>query len=394
VLNDSSSEVGPLSGLVVADFSRVLAGPYTTMMLGDLGAEVIKVESPQGDDTRRWKPPVLDGESTYFLSVNRNKRSVVLDFKDPKDLHLARLLAKNCDVMIENYMPGTLERFGLGYEQVAQDNPSVIYGTITGFGEDGGRELPGYDLVAQATSGLMSITGPKEGPPFKSGVAIVDVICGLHLAVGILAALDLRHRTGTGQRVSVSLLSAALAAMVNQTESYVATGVVPSRMGNAHPSLFPYEPFQTSDGLLVIAIGNDTQFERLCDALGDPSLAKNPLYLTNEARVVNRDKLKLRIEELLSKQSAYEWAKTLNTYKVPCGPINTIAQGISLASELGLDPIVRQFDERGKEIPTVASPISFSRTKVTYRRTPPKPNQDGETVRAWLNSLDKDETRD
>ena len=244
---------GPLSGLLVADFSRVLAGPYATMLLADLGAEVIKVEAPAGDDTRAWAPPVRDGVSTYYLAVNRNKRSVVLDLKDDVDVVLARELAGRADVMIENFKPGGLDRFGLGYDDVATGNPGVVYASISGFGTtERGRVLPGYDLIVQAMSGLMSLTGSPDTEPFRSGISVFDVMAGMHATIGILAALNTRHETGRGQHVEVNLLSSALSGMVNQTSAYVAGGVVPHRMGNTHPSLYPYEPIPCSDGELII----------------------------------------------------------------------------------------------------------------------------------------------
>ena len=376
--------------MMVADFTRVLAGPYATMMLGDLGATVIKVESPLGDDTRTWKPPSLNDQSTYFLSINRNKRSVLLDLKNSDDCLRAQRLAKIADVFVENFMPGTLDRYGLDYEQVARDNPSIVYGSVTGFGSGKGQELPGYDLVVQAVSGLMSITGPKDGPPYKSGVAIVDVVTGLHLTVAVLAALDYRDRTGSGQHVSVNLLGSALSAMVNQSASFLATGVSPSRMGNAHPSLFPYEPLKTKSGYLVVAIGNDAQFKRLCETLNAPHLAEDSRFRTNEKRVQNRVLLKPLIEQLLAGDSAANWSKILTRSKIPCGPINSIAEGVSLAQDLGLDPIVRLTDADGTVVPSISSPLSFSKTPPTYRHAPPRQDADGDEIRDWLDSLGKD----
>src|SRR3954471_6459402 len=268
---------GPLAGLLVADFSRILAGPYATMLLADLGAEVVKVESPGGDDTRSWQPPVRDGRATYYLAVNRNKRSVVLDLKDDGDVALARALAGRADVMIENFRPGGLDRFGLGYDDVAAANPGIIYASISGFGTtERGRPLPGYDLIVQAMSGLMSLTGAPDTEPFRSGISVFDVMAGMHASIGILAALNARHETGRGQHVEVNLLASALSGMVNQTSAYVAGGVVPHRMGNNHPSLYPYEPLACADGELVIAVGNDVQFRRLCQVIGAPQLADDP----------------------------------------------------------------------------------------------------------------------
>lgn len=267
---------GPLSGILVADFSRILAGPYATMLLADLGAEVVKVEGPGGDDTRTWLPPVREGTSTYYLGVNRNKRSIALDLADPDDLAVARELARRADVMIQNFRPGGLRRFGLDYDSVAAVNERIVYASISGFGAGAGANLPGYDLVVQAASGLMSLTGEPDGPPYKAGVAVFDVIAGLHAAVGILAALHHRDRCGTGQHVEVDLLSSALSGLVNQTSGHVAGGATPFRMGNGHPSLFPYEPLPTADGDLVVIAGNDGQFRKLCQVLGLPELPDDP----------------------------------------------------------------------------------------------------------------------
>ncbi|MGH8921249.1 MAG: CaiB/BaiF CoA transferase family protein, partial [Actinomycetes bacterium] len=262
---------GPLAGQLVADFSRILAGPYATMLLADMGAEVVKVEGPGGDDTRTWQPPVRDGVSTYYLGVNRNKRSIALDLRDAGDLAAAHELAQRADVFIENFKPGGLARFELDYEAVSAGNPAVVYASISGFGSGaGGAALPGYDLIVQAISGLMSVTGDPEGEPYRAGVAVFDVIAGLHATIGILAALNLRHETGRGQHVEVSLLASAMSGLVNQTSAYVAGGVVPFRMGNSHPSLFPYEPLPCADGELIITAGNDIQFRKLAQVLGLP----------------------------------------------------------------------------------------------------------------------------
>ncbi|MBA4101336.1 MAG: carnitine dehydratase, partial [Arthrobacter sp.] len=256
---------GPLAGIVIADFSRVLAGPYCTMLLADMGATVIKVESPSGDETRAWKPPVFDGQSTYYLSINRNKRSIALDFGDPDDIDTARNIAAGADVVIENFKPGGLDRFGLDYASITERNPAVVYASITGFGAAGGAALPGYDLLVQAMSGLMSLTGDPEFPAYRSGVAVFDVITGLHAAIGVLSALHERSQSGRGQRIEVNLMSSALSGMVNQTGGYLLSGNVPTRMGNEHPSIYPYEPLPTADGEIVLAIGNDRQFRTLCN---------------------------------------------------------------------------------------------------------------------------------
>ncbi|MEV4088815.1 CoA transferase, partial [Nonomuraea fuscirosea] len=288
---------GALSGLLVADFSRVLAGPYATMLLADLGAEVVKVERPgAGDDTRAWGPPYAEGEATYFLGVNRNKRSIALDLR--ADAEVARALAARADVLVENFRPGTMERLGLGYERLRELNPGLVYCSITGFGSGAGAGLPGYDLIAQAVGGLMSVTGEPGGPGTKAGVALVDVITGLHAALGILAALRHRDTTGqggrvggVGQRVEVSLLSSLLSALTNHSSAYAAAGVVPRAMGNRHPSIVPYEVFQAADRPIVIAAGNDRQYRALCGVLDRDDLAGDPRYTTNAARVAARETL-------------------------------------------------------------------------------------------------------
>ena len=246
---------GALQGITVIDFSRVLAGPYATQTMADLGATVIKVESPIGDETRGWAPPQRDGVSTYYLGVNRNKRDIVLDFTDADDREVAQTLARRADIVIENFKPGSLAKFGLDYESVQAGNPAVIYASISGFGTDKGAALPGYDLIVQAISGLMSLTGSPDSEPYRAGVAVFDVMAGLHATIGVLSALNLRHETGRGQKIEVNLLASAMSGLVNQTSAYVAGGVVPFRMGNSHPSLFPYEPLPCSDGELIITSG-------------------------------------------------------------------------------------------------------------------------------------------
>src|SRR3712207_1025609 len=319
---------GPLAGLLVADFSRVLAGPYATMLLADLGAEVVKVEGPAGDDTRSWQPPVREGVATYYLGVNRNKRSVALDLKDPGDLAAARELARRADVLVENFKPGGLARFGLDYDTVAATNPGVVYASISGFGSAaGGRSLPGYDLIVQAISGFMSLTGDPDGEPYRAGVALFDVMAGLHATIGILSALNHRHATGAGQHVEVNLLSSALSGLVNQTSAYVAGGVVPFRMGNSHPSLFPYEPLPCADGELIVTAGNDGQFRRLCEVLGVPGLAEGPRFGRNEDRTANRDARRPLLVERLRTRSKMDWFRDIIGAGVPCGPINTSDQG-------------------------------------------------------------------
>jgi crotonobetainyl-CoA:carnitine CoA-transferase CaiB-like acyl-CoA transferase len=375
---------GPLSGLLVADFSRILAGPYATMLLADLGAEVVKVESPAGDDTRTWSPPVRAGVATYYLGVNRNKRSVALDLKDPADLVLARELAARADVMIENFRPGGLDRFGLGYDDVAAANPGIVYASISGFGTtERGRVLPGYDLIVQAMSGLMSLTGGPDTGPFRSGISVFDVMAGLHATIGILAGLHARDEDGRGQHVEVNLLASALSGMVNQSSAYVAGGVVPERMGNSHPSLFPYEPLPCADGDLIITAGNNLQFRKLVEVLGIPELADDPRFSRNEDRTANREQLRPLLVARLSTRSKMDWFREIIAAGVPCGPINTVDGGVAFAAEIGLDPVV-EVGAGDAMVPSVRSPITFSRTPVDYRLPPPGLDEHGDEIREWL----------
>ncbi|HYK30750.1 MAG TPA: CoA transferase [Streptosporangiaceae bacterium] len=384
---------GPLSGLLVADFSRVLAGPYATMLLADLGAEVIKVESPAGDDTRHWMPPTTaDGTSTYYLSINRNKRSVTLDLTDPADLALAKELARRADVFVENFKPGGLAKFGLDYPSVAAANESVVYASISGFGSGGGRHLPGYDLMVQAISGLMSLTGDAEGPPYRAGVAIFDIIAGLHSTVGILAALNHRSATGQGQHIEASLMASAMSGLVNQASAFVAGGVVPLRMGNAHPSLFPYEPLPTADGDLMVAAGNDTQFRKLCEVLGAPHLGSDPRFISNDKRTANREHLRPLLVERLTMRPSADWFTDLIAVGVPCGPINTVDQGIAFAREVGLDPVVMAGSGESA-VPVMRHPVAFSATPPRYDRPPPRLDEHGAEIRAWLAADDVDRDR-
>ncbi len=375
---------GPLAGLLVADFSRVLAGPYCTMLLADLGADVIKVESPAGDDTRQWVPPVTeDGWSTYFLAINRNKRSVALDLRDGEDLAAARELARRADVFVQNFKPGGLRRFGLDYESVRALNPAVIYASISGFGSGGGKDLPGYDLMVQAMSGLMSLTGDPEGPPYRAGISLFDVMAGLHTTIAVLAALNHRNATGEGQHVEASLMASALSGMVNQTSAYVTAGVVPFRMGNSHPSLFPYEPLPTGDGDLIVTAGNDAQFRKLCDVIGAPELPDDPRFARNEDRTANRDQLRPLLAGRLASRTAAEWFDALITVGVPCGPINTVDAGVAFARSIGLDPVVTAGTGEAAR-PAVRHPITYSVTPPDYPLAPPALDEHGEQIRAWL----------
>lgn len=379
----STGSAGVLDGIVVADFSRVLAGPYATMLLADMGATVIKVEAPAGDDTRSWQPPVRKDMATYFLSVNRNKHSIALDLKDDDDLLTAHKLLATADVFIENWKPGGLTKFGLDADSVAQDYPRLVHASITGFGTAGGAQLPGYDLLAQAASGLMDITGDPESHGQKAGVAIFDVVTGLHAAVGILGALHERARSGQGQHIAVNLMSSALSGLVNQTSAYVAGGVVPTRMGNDHPSLAPYGPFAAADQPLIIAVGNDTQFRRLTEALDAPHLADDERYATNPARNAHREILRTELESYLQHKSASKWVDEFRELQIPCSEVFTIAQGVQFASDIGLEPIQPAGD---KQVPTIKHPIDYSRSSVTYEKAPPTLNDDAQEILAWIHA--------
>ena len=369
----------PLDGLLVADFSRILAGPLAGMTLGDLGADVVKVEAPDGDDTRRWGPPFdAEGRATYHQAVNRNKRSVVLDLKDPGDRELARALCERADVVLANFRPGTLERYGLGYDDVSPQSPGVVYCEISGFGEAGGRDLPGYDPLAQAVGGLMSVTGPPETPS-KVGVALVDVIAGLYATTAVLAALRERERSGRGQRVTVNLLHVTLAALANQAAGWLGGGVEPRRLGNVHPSIEPFATYRAGDGDLMIGAGNDRQFRSLAEAIGAPELAGDPRFRTNDLRVANRDELRPLLEGRLRARTCAEWSERLASAGVPAGPVQTVPEAFAYAGRLGLD-VVDDVDG----VRTVAFPAQLSRTPAATRRAPPALDEDGAEIRAGL----------
>jgi crotonobetainyl-CoA:carnitine CoA-transferase CaiB-like acyl-CoA transferase len=374
------TEPGALDGVVVADFTRVLAGPLATMTLGDLGADVIKVESPSGDETRDWHPPqAADGAATYFLALNRNKRSIALDLGRPADRNLARRLVARADVMVDNFKPGGLGKLGLGPGELRQLNPRLIHCSITGFGTGAGAELPGYDPLVQALSGLMSITGPADGEPSKVGVALVDVIAGLNATVAILAALRDRDRTGAGQRIEITLLGSALAALTNQASGYLNAGRVPGRLGNVHPSIEPFATYAAADAPVMICAGNDRHFAALAAALEMPELATDNRFATNPDRVANRAHLRKLIEGRMAGASASEWVDRLRARGVPAGPVNDVAAAFELAESLGLGPI----DDR-EGIRTVASPLGLERTPPRTARRPPRLDEHGDEIRRLL----------
>ncbi|HEY6526171.1 MAG TPA: CoA transferase [Solirubrobacteraceae bacterium] len=372
-MDDTPQDTPPRGPRRILDFSRILAGPFATMMLADLGADVLKVERPgPGDETRSWGPPFdAQGRATYFLSVNRNKHSVALDLTAEADLARAHELARDADVVVENFRPDVMDKLGLGYERLSAENPGLIFCSITGFGAGAGAELPGYDLLVQALGGLMSVTGSPEGEPQKVGVALVDILAGLFASVGILAALRHRDRTGEGQRVEVNLLSALLAGLVNQASAYTVAGNVPGRMGNAHPSISPYELYPTGDGDLVLAVGNERQFTALCQVLDASELAADPRFGSNSDRVANRAELKAELITRLASAPASEWATKLTAARVPAGVVNDLAGAFELARSLGLEPVVEVPAEDGPPVALTRNPIGLSRTPPTYRAAPP-----------------------
>ncbi len=338
----------PLDGIRVLDLSRVLAGPYCTMLLADLGAGVVKVERPgEGDETRTWGPPYAGGEAAYFLAVNRGKRSAALDLGTLEGREVVRRLAARSDVVVENFRAGTAERLGAGYEQLAEDNPGLVYCSITGFGS----ERPGYDFVVQAESGLMAITGGADGPPVKVGVAVVDVLVGYAAATAILAALLARGGTGHGERIQISLLDTALSALVNVAQSALLTGAEPVRYGNAHANVVPYQTFAAADGDVAVAAANDGLFRRLCDVLGRPSLAEDERFCTNPARVEHRDELVPELAAVFASRSADEWVALLDEAGVPVGKVRGVLEALADAPTLTVEhPTIGA-------LPLVASPL-------------------------------------
>ena len=365
-----------LPGLRVVDLSRVLAGPLVAQTLGDLGADVVKIESPAGDDTRRWAPPAdAEGRATYHHAANRNKRSIALDLRGEPDRALARRLCDRADVVIANFRPGTLERFALGYDDVAAVNPRVVYCEITGFGDGAGAVLPGYDPLVQAVGGLMSVTGPPDTPS-KTGVAIVDVVTALYASTAVLAALLARTRSGCGQRLTVSLLHANLAMLANQSTGWLGAGAVPKRLGNVHPSIEPFATYAAADGELMICAGNDPQFARLAEVLGRPELAADERFCTNAARVENRGALRDALEARLAERPRAAWRDELNAAGVPAGPVQTLDDAFSLAELLGLEAV----DETGG-VRTVRFPALLSETPASVRRRPPDLDEHGGELR-------------
>jgi crotonobetainyl-CoA:carnitine CoA-transferase CaiB-like acyl-CoA transferase len=362
----------PLQGIRVLDLSRVLAGPYCTMVLGDLGADVIKVEPPEGDETRGWGPPFAEGESAYYLCVNRNKRGIVINLKTDEGKKILRELALRSDVLVENFRPGTLNKFGLDFETLHELNPKLIYCSITGFGQTGSmKDKPGYDFMIQALGGLMSITGEPEGEPMKTGVAVVDLFAGQNAIIAILAALQARTLTGRGQHLDISLFDSQLGWLANVASNYLISGELPKRHGNAHANIVPYQSFQASDGWFAIAVGNDRQFVRLCEMLGKPEIALDEKYAANSARVQNRDELIPLLKSIFINRSVNEWLADLEKAEIPCGPIQNFEQVFSMPNVKEREMLVKMDHPTIGELPLVGSPLKMSDTPVEYRLPPP-----------------------
>jgi formyl-CoA transferase len=377
----------PLDGVLVADLSRVLAGPMATMMLADLGATVVKVERPgAGDETRSWGPPWTSQTSAYFESVNRSKYSVALNLGIDADRADAAELVRRADVVIENFRPGALARYGLDYQTVAESNPRVVYCSISGFGSGAGADRPGYDFLVQAMGGLMSVTGDADGEPRKVGVALVDVLTGKDAVIGILAALAARERTGGGDHIEVDLMSSLLGGLVNQAAGYLATGTAPARMGNQHPSIAPYETLHCADGLIAVACGNDSLFTKLTAALDQPELADDPRFASNPQRVANRAALIEALEKTLSQANAAEWEQRLITAGVPASQVGDIGSAIDHAREFGLEPLI---ELGADQMPQVRHPVRYQNAIPSPVVPPPQLGEHTDLIRAWLASGDE-----
>lgn len=362
----------PLEGLRVLDLSRVLAGPYATMLLADLGADVIKVEHPErGDDTRGWGPPFVGGESAYFLSANRNKRSIGVDLKTKEGLARIKELARSADVLIENMRRGTVEKLSLGHETLRETNPGLVYCSITGFGPGPDEDSPGYDFLIQARGGVMGITGSPEGEPTKVGVAVADMVCGLYASNAILAALHKRAGTGEGSHVEVPLFETQLSWLGNRAQEYLATGEDTGRMGNEHPTLVPYQTFETKDKTIAVAVGNDAQFQRLCRAIGRDDLAKDGRFTKNSGRVEEREALVPELQRTFSERDAADWISAVRGAGVPCGPVNTLAQVFEDGHVRG-SGILRDVDHPSAgNIKMLTSPLVVDGERPGIRKPPP-----------------------
>lgn len=370
-----------LQGIRVLDLSRVLAGPYCTMVLGDLGADVIKVEPPEGDETRGWGPPFAGGESAYYLCVNRNKRGVVVNLKSEEGKKILQELALRSDVLVENFRPGTLKKFDLDFETLHERNPRLIYCSISGFGQTGSmKDKPGYDFMIQASGGLMSITGEPDGEPMKTGVAVVDLFAGQNAVIAILAALQARTRTGQGQHLDISLFDSQLGWLANVASNYLISGHLPKRHGNAHANIVPYQSFRASDGWFAIAVGNDRQFMRLCELLELPELALDERYAVNSARVKHREELISLLASIFEQGTAAEWLQKLEKAEIPCGPINNFEQVFAMPNVAEREMVIHMNHPTIGELPLVGSPLKMSDTPVEYRFPPPLMGEHTEQV--------------
>ncbi len=392
-------DLGALSGLRILDLTRILAGPFCTQMLGDLGADVIKIERPGlGDDTRHWGPSYVpdgdggqSGESAYFVSANRNKRSVSIDLSHPDGAQLVRQLASRADVLVENYKVGGLAQFGLSYDDLKAQNPALVYCSITGFGQTGPYAArAGYDFLIQGMGGVMSLSGEPQGAPMKTGVAISDVMCGMYAGTAILAALRHRDQTGQGQYIDMSLLDSQVAWLVNQGLDYLTTGHVPQRYGNAHPNIVPYQAFQAADGFIILAVGNDRQFRRFCDFAGLALVADDERFTTNNARLAHRDALVDLIAQKVAEHAVAHWLDGLQALGVPCGPVNDLAQVFDDPQVKHRDMVIDLPHEMDKRVTVrqIASPMKLSKTPVSYRRSAPGLGQHTDEVLAEVLGLD------
>ena len=373
---------GPLSGVTVLDLTRVLSGPYCTMVLADLGARVIKVEQPgKGDDTRQWGPPFVGAESAYFLSINRNKESLTLDFKHPQGREVLERLIDRADVLVENFKPGTLDRAGFGWEAVHARVPGLVYASISGYGQTGPRRSePGYDAVIQAEGGLMSVTGDADGPAYRLGVAISDIVAGMFTAHGVLAALYARAATGEGQRVDIGMLDTTAALLTYQAGNYFATGQVPGRLGNRHPTIAPYQTFPTADGEIVVAVGNDGIWRRFCPAIDRPDLAGDPRFLTNKDRMAHYEALKAELERALATRTRAEWTDRFKAAGVPCGAVRDVGEVLSDPQLAARDMVVTLTHPGIGPTRVVGTPIKLSGTPGEVRTAPPTLGQHTDAI--------------
>lgn len=390
--NDGSANVsGPLTGVRVLDLSRILAGPTCTQLLGDLGAEIYKIERlGAGDDTRKWGPPFVkdsDGndtaESAYYLCANRNKKSVAVDISKPDGAEVVRQMAKQCDILIENFKLGGLKAYGLSYDDLKDSHPELVYCSITGFGQTGpNRDKPGYDVMAQGYGGIMSLTGEPEGHPTKVAVGIADVMCGMYASTAILAALRHRDKTGEGQHIDLALVDSQIAWLINEGTNYLTSGREPIRRGNAHPNIVPYQTFETADGHVIIAVGNDSQFQRFCKVIGRQDLAADPRYETNTQRITARDTLVPEVADAVSRMTKDDLLSALASEKVPAGPVNTLEQVFASDQVAARDMKISMTHASAGAgtVDLIGNPIKLSKTPVTYRHAPPVCGADTDDV--------------